>query len=208
MKVVAVVGSYRAGGMTDQAVAAIVAGAVAEGAEVETIRLADQDITFCRNCRACTQAPGDELGACPLDDAMPGLIRTCAAADVLVLAAPVNMGTTTAVTKRFIERLAPTAEWPWDRPAPRPRRWIEPGRIAAVLVSSSAAPSLLARLAGFRGLADLRWIARAFGARVVATRWYGLAGGSPVPTLSPRQARVAESLGRRVIRDQGRRHAG
>lgn len=202
MKVVAIVGSYRNGGITDQAVEAILAGAVSEGAETGIIRLREQPIEFCANCRSCTQTPGDELGTCVLDDKMAGFLATCSQADVLVVAAPVNMGTITAVMKRFMERLIPTADWPWGRPAPRRRRWIPKGRIAAVLVSSCAAPSILARLNGSLGLRDLKQVANAFNARVFATRNYGMVAMRARPSLGASDLRDAETLGRKVVRDQ------
>jgi NAD(P)H-dependent FMN reductase len=203
MKVLALSGSYREGGITEQAIAAVLAGAKAEGAEVEMVRLADRRIEFCNNCRQCMQTPGDELGVCTLpEDDMEALLAACAGADVLVVAAPVNIGSTTALMKRFIERLAPTAHWPWGQPAPGYRNWIEKKRLAAVLITSSAAPSVLGRIAGFSGLKDLRWVARSFQARVVATRWYGLTAQDMPPELGAKRARDAEALGRKVVRDE------
>ncbi len=62
--VVAVVGSYRTGGATESAVEAVLEGARAKGAETRIFHLRDQHIEFCRNCRACTQAPGTERVRC------------------------------------------------------------------------------------------------------------------------------------------------
>ena len=56
--IVAVVGSYREGGTTEQAVEEALAAARAQGATTETIHLARQRILFCDNCRRCTQQAG------------------------------------------------------------------------------------------------------------------------------------------------------
>src|SRR4051794_41531815 len=64
MRVVAILGTYRRRGTTDQAVEAILEGARVRGAETSKIYLADHPINFCRNCRACTQDPGPRRGKC------------------------------------------------------------------------------------------------------------------------------------------------
>lgn len=63
-KVVAIVGSYRKGGTVDTAVDAVLAGAREHGAETKKIYLIDQHIEYCRNCRSCTQDPGETRGKC------------------------------------------------------------------------------------------------------------------------------------------------
>lgn len=57
MKVTAVVGSYRRGGVVDTLVDAVLEGARAAGAETRIIHLLDARIEFCRNCRACRRRP-------------------------------------------------------------------------------------------------------------------------------------------------------
>lgn len=195
-KVVALVGSYRKGGTVDAAVDAILAGAQGAGATVEKIYLIDCPIEFCRNCRACMQAPGEARGVCVHEDAMPGLLDTLAEADGIVLGSPVNFGTVTAVTKRFIERLACFGYWPWGTPAPKPRSASHPRR--AVVVSSCAAPGVLGRWL-FSAVRLLRQAAGLLGAHVVGVLFIGLAAQHPHPALSLRQRRRAERLGRRLV---------
>ena len=69
-KVLAINGSYRDNGITDQAVEAAKNILLDHGVEVETIDLRRQQIDFCLNCRACTQIEGTEPGTCVIDDAM------------------------------------------------------------------------------------------------------------------------------------------
>ena len=95
-------GSYRRGGITDQLVDAVLDAAEAGGARTERIHLIDERIAFCRNCRVCAAAPLESAavrGACQLNDAMAPLLARIDAADGLILAAPTNFGSVTAVTK-------------------------------------------------------------------------------------------------------------
>ena len=79
-RVVAIVGSYRRGGITDSAVQAILEGAREKGAETHTIYLTDLHLEFCKNCRECSQKPGPERGQCTqLDDLEPILTQIEAA---------------------------------------------------------------------------------------------------------------------------------
>ena len=198
MKVVAIIGSYRKGRIIDTAVTEILRGADSAGADTEKIYLIDQDIEFCRNCRECTQAPGDEPGQCFHQDAMSGLIDKCLAADLLVLASPVNMGSATAITKRFLERLVPLGYWPYGQPGPKFRK-PAPKLRRAVLVSSSAAPAFLARLQpGAKQV--LRYIAKLFEAKVVKTLHYGLAAYKRDTALPEKSKREAFALGARLAR--------
>ena len=57
-RILAINGSYRDDGITDQTVEALAQAVEAGGAEVEIILLRDYPIGFCLNCRACTQQPG------------------------------------------------------------------------------------------------------------------------------------------------------
>jgi len=193
MKALGVVGSYRKGGINDTVVEHILRGAAARGAETEKIFLADRNIGFCRNCRGCTQSPGDEPGSCGLADDVPELIRKCLAADLLVLASPVNFGSMTAVSKAFLERTICLAYWPWGRLAPEPRHLS--GRRLAVLVTSSAAPSIYGRVGAFHSLADLGKMAETLHAEVVARLHYGLVARERQGGLREGQKRAAFLLG-------------
>ena len=117
-RVLAINGSYRDGGMTDQVVENIIEDLQALDADVEHIRLRDFPIEFCRNCRECMQQPGDEPGRCILNDGMGEIVKKIEAADAYILAAPTNFSAVTALFKRFAERLSPYGYWPWGKPAP------------------------------------------------------------------------------------------
>ena len=108
VNILAIVGSYRKGGIIERAVDEILAAARKEGAVTRKISLLDKHLEFCTNCRSCTQVAGKNYGVCILDDDMAGLLQEIERADALVLASPMNAGTVTAIMKRFIERLLPT----------------------------------------------------------------------------------------------------
>ncbi|GFO63017.1 flavodoxin family protein [Geomonas paludis] len=172
LKVVAIVGSYRKGGMVDQVVDEVLAGAAQAGAQVHKVYLLDTHVEFCTNCRLCTQEPGRARGICPVADEMARLLDLVEGCQALVLASPTNFGSVTALTKRFVERLVCYAYWPWGVPAPKVRSNEKPRR--AVLVAASAAPGLLARL--FTPVVKtLRQSAELLGARCVGTIFVGLA---------------------------------
>ena len=140
MKVLAIAGSYRDGGIIDQAVDVAVRIARNAGAEVDVVRLRDYPIEFCRNCRECTQAPGDAPGECVLNDGMRELVRRIEAADAYILASPTNVYATTALFRRFMERLIVYVDWPWGARAPRLRNKT-PGK-RALVIASAVAPSV------------------------------------------------------------------
>jgi len=196
MKVLAIAGSYRDGGIIDQAVDVAVRIARNAGAEVDVVRLRDYPIEFCRNCRECTQAPGDAPGECVLNDGMRELVRRIEAADAYILASPTNVYATTALFRRFMERLLVYVDWPWGARAPRLRNKT-PGK-RALVIASAAAPSVLARLF-FSTLKELEGTARTLGAKRVRDVFIGLAGGRREPQLSPRAARRIERATRALI---------
>jgi putative NADPH-quinone reductase len=199
MKVVGIVGSYRKGRIIDSAVTEILRGAGSGGAETEKIYLMDQHIEFCRNCRECTEAPGEQPGTCFHQDDMRSLIQTCLGADVLILASPVNMGSATAITKKFLERLLPLAYWPYGELTPKARKPL-PKLRRAILVSSSAAPAFIFALPGVGARPALKFIAKMFGAKVVKKLHYGLAAVEKDMALSEKKKREAFALGARLAR--------
>ena len=196
MKILAINGSYRRGGMIDQAVEAAAAAARAGGAEVETVLLTEKKIEFCTNCRACTQAPGPGRGDCPLADDMPALLDAIDAADGLILAAPVNFFDATALFRRFLERLIPYAYWPWGAAAPKLR--LKPGARKAVLITSAAMPAPIGRL--FTGaLKALGNAASAAGTKKAGTLFIGIAALAEKAELPAGDRRRAEALGRKLL---------
>jgi len=196
-KIVAIDGGYRRGGTIEQAVLAAAGAARDGGAEVRIFRLAEQSVAFCNNCRACMQEPGAARGICPINDDMGPMLNAMEAADGLILAAPVNCFNVNALTRRFLERLSPYAYWPWGAKGPVMR--LRFGAKKAVLITSSAMPSFFGRL--FTGaLRALKLIAAAFGARTAGTLFIGLSSMEPKPALPPRDRRLAENLGRVLLK--------
>ena len=194
-KVVAITGSYCPGGIIDSAVEAILEGAREKGAVTHTVRLTDQHIEFCTNCRQCTQAPGAERGKCALQDDLEPILAEIEAADAIVLGSPVNYGNVTAVFRRFMERLIGCAYWPWDQAMPKVRRKTPPRK--AVLVASSAMPGFLIPLLSGAASA-LRTTAKMVAARPVGCLWIGLAAQEPHSPLSPRDRNRARHIGRKL----------
>ncbi len=197
MNITAIVGSYHKGGILDTAVDEVLAAAASEGAEVRKVQLLDHRVEFCRNCQACTQAPGPARGECPIRDDVPGILDAIEASDAFVLASPMNFWTVTALMKCFIERLICYGWWPWDRPAPRDR--IERGRKRALVVVTCAAPGVMGRYLTGAGRLLAR-TARLLGARKVDTLVIGLARHTPTSALSDRARTRAAKAGRRLVR--------
>ncbi len=193
MKALGIVGSYREGGINDTVVEKILEGAASQGAETEKIFLSDRKIDFCRNCRECTQSPGDEPGTCILKDDVPELIQKCLTTDILILSSPVNLGSMTAVSKAFLERMVCLAHWPWGQAAPKIRNLS--GRRMAVLVTSSVAPSVLSRIGAFHSLTDLGKMTELLHAEVVARLHYGMVAIHRDGDLREGQKKAAIRLG-------------
>lgn len=176
--VVAIMGSYRQNGVISHIVDEVVKAAADAGAETRRFDLEHQHIEFCTNCRCCMQEPGDQRGACIHDDDMEALLRTIEQADSVIIGAPVNMGNINALTRRFMERCAGFAYWPWGSPAPRFRH--QEINKKAVLVSASGAPALAGRwLFGAHGA--LKMMAKIFGAKPIGTIWVGFVSEEEIP---------------------------
>ena len=195
MKITAIVGSYRKEGVIDQAVDEMLAAARAAGAETTKIYLADTRIEFCTNCRLCAQQDGAARGFCPIADQMGEVLDQVEASDAIILASPTNFATVTALMKRFIERLVCYAYWPWGMAAPKTRNRQMPRR--AVLVASSAAPALLARL-GTSIIKLLKQAAGLLGARTVGVLFIGLAARKDRQDPGERIRKKARLLGRKL----------
>ncbi len=192
-QILALIGSYRKGGVADQAADAVLAGARAAGAEVRKVYLIDRHIEFCTNCRNCTQQAGPGIDACPLQDEMAPLLQEIQQHDAFVIASPMNFFTVTAVTKRFIERLICMASWPWGTLAPKLPP--QPHRRRAVLIVSMAAPSLAIPPFSHIGRI-LKLTAKMLGAPKPRMLWIGLAAKHRRTELSERTQRKAHRLGR------------
>ncbi len=196
-RIVALIGTYRKFGIIDQAVDAVLQAAEAEGADTAKIYLVDHPIEFCQNCRICAQEPGETRGKCVIDDDMTKMLDAVDNADALVLAAPVNFGDVTAITRRFLERLTCYAYWPWDKNLPEQR--IKRLTKRALLVTSTGMPGIMARFFT-RSMGTLKEIAKQVGAKPVGELYIGLAAQSPDQQLIDRELNRARKLGRKLAR--------
>jgi len=194
-KVVAIVGSYRKGGTIDQAVEAILEGARAKGAVTQTVQLRNCHIEFCTNCRQCMQEPGETRGRCVQHDDLEAILAGIGSADAVVLGSPVNAFNTTALFRRFIERLVGYGYWPWGQNAPKARTKLKPRK--AVLVASAAMPGFLIPLATGAPRA-LRTAATLLGAKTVGKMWIGLSAQEEHQKLSTQTRLRARQLGTKL----------
>ncbi len=195
-RILAINGSYRDDGITDQAVVAVVQAAEVAGAEVEVIRLHEYPIEFCLNCRECTQQPGTAPGQCVQHDGMAELVNKIEATDAFILASPTNFGSTTALFKRFMERLIVYAYWPWAMHGPQLRKAGEPRKKAA-LITSCAAPAILGRWA-YGTRKQLQTTAKTIGAEPIGTLSIGMIAKQAQPVLPPQAMKRAQALGRKL----------
>ena len=196
-RILAINGSYRDDGITDQAVEVMVQALQAAGADVEVVFLRDYPIEFCLNCRECTQQPGDAPGQCVQHDGMYALINKIEQAEGFILAAPTNFSSVTAIFKRFMERLVVYGYWPWDMISPQYRKVNQPQK-KAVLVSSCAAPGILGRWS-FSSHKQLRATAKLIGARPAGTLFPGMVARHPRHQLPERVKVKARRLALKLI---------
>ncbi len=196
-RLLAINGSYRDDGITDQVVEIMLQVARESGAEAEIVLLRDYPIEFCLNCRECMQAPGEVPGVCVHHDNMQNLVDRIERADAFVLASPTNLGSVTAVFKRFMERLAVYAYWPWGNNAPQFRK---SGSLTkkAVLISSCAAPGFIGRWL-YASHGQLKMTAKVIGANPVGSMFTGMIAKQPDPRLSPLLRAKAAALTERLL---------
>jgi multimeric flavodoxin WrbA len=197
-KVVAIVGTYRKGGITDSAVDEILSIVQEKGGETEKIYLIDKHIEFCTNCRKCTQAEGPNRGRCFFDDDMDEILDKIEQADGLVLASPVNAFNVTAVTRKFIERLVCYAYWPWGKAAaPKMRNKIHTKK--AVCVTSTAMPAIFQIF--FTGAPRiLKLTAKSLGAKKVIPLIMGMVAINEKENLPAKYVQKARKAGLSLLR--------
>lgn len=167
------------------------------GAETKKYYLMDVPIQFCTNCRSCTKDdPAKARGSCVIKDDMEKLLTEIDAADGIILASPINDWTVTAIMKRFLERLAVYAYWPWGQPMPKPRIKVKTKK--AVIVTSSACPAIIGRFFMPNALQILKALAESVGARVIKSLYFGMVCQEEKQRLNARQlaaaCRAAEML--------------
>ncbi len=100
-KIIGVVGSPRKGGNTEILTKEALRAAAGEGAETELITLAGKNIKPCDGCRQCREKSVD----CHIKDDLEPIFRKVLAADGLILATPVYIGSATAQTTAFMDRV-------------------------------------------------------------------------------------------------------
>jgi len=189
-KVIAIVGSYRKGGITDQAIDAILESARQKGKKTEKIYLTEKRIEFCANCRFCAKDDPKKIrGKCVFTDDMDDILTKIESADSLVMGAPTNFGGVTAIMKRFVERLIAYAYWPWDKLSPELR--IKEHKKKAILLTSTACPALIARFLMPCPIKTLKTAAGAMGAKPVRILHLGSVCFSEKQKLDDKQLRMA-----------------
>ncbi len=196
--VIAVVGTYRKGGVIDTAVDEILRAAKDAGAQTFKIYLIDKHVEFCTNCRACTQQPGPARGTCPINDEMAEILDRLDSAGALVIASPINFFNVTAVTRKFLERLLVYVYWPWGSTIPKYR--VTKRAKKSVLVTSSGAPAFIGKIFFRPSLGALKAIAQCFGAKVVARLYFGLVAQKPDSTLNKKDLLRAYNAGLKLVR--------
>ncbi len=195
-RILAVNGSYRQGGIVDQAVEEAAKAAREAGASVEIILLREVPIEFCANCRHCTQRSGDTPGECVHNDRMRELIHKIEDADGFILASPTNFYSVTAIFKRFMERLVVFAYWPWGTGSPRHR--LDKPHKPALLIASSAAPGWIGRFT-YATLKQLRMTARTIGAKPIGSTFIGMVSQQEHPCLAQKYKDRVRRLVTRLV---------
>lgn len=196
-KILAINGSYREGGVTDQILDHFEYAANTFDMQIETAVLRNLHIEFCTNCRRCTQEAGRKPGTCIHEDEMNTLIQKIENADFYVFASPTNMYSSTALFRRFLERLVVYGYWPWSKNAPEFRKEGDV-RKKAILVSSCAAPGFMGRYFSDT-LKSLKSAAKLVGADSVGSLFVGLVGKERSPRLSDKNIREIKSLAMKLI---------
>lgn len=193
MKILGIVGSYRKNGVIDLLVTEVLYSAEKCGATTKKLYLTDEHIEFCTNCRRCTLEPGTEPGKCVLSDDMNAILNEWNGCDGLIIGAPVNFYNVTAITRRFMERLACFSYWPWGQHGPTMRNRGKNKK--AVLITSSAMPSIMGRFLTGAPRA-LKTIAETMGAKPVKTIFVGLAAQQENSSPPEKAIRKAQAAGR------------
>ena len=100
MRILAIDASKRTG-VVSRSVGAAATAAEAAGAEVERVRLADEEIRFCTGCGMCNLT-----GQCKIEDALPELAVRIAEADGVIFGTPSYFRHANEVTSALLDRLS------------------------------------------------------------------------------------------------------
>lgn len=199
MKAIAILGTYRKGKFTDQIVDEIFKPIKEANHDVEKIYLIDKQVTFCTNCRICMNEDSIlQAGKCEIDDDMNELLEKIQTADILIMAAPINLGAVTAIMKRFVERFAVFAYWPWQgQIAPKPRK--TPTNKKSLIITSSTMPGILLRLTAPNVLNVMKEAAKYIGFGKIYKHAFGLIGINGNFSPSKKQIQKAYNLGKKLL---------
>lgn len=194
-RAVAIIGSYRKGGVVDSVASELLSNLEDLGVECHSVYLREYNIEFCTNCRSCLQSPGLTRGKCIHKDNMEGILGLIDLADFLIIAAPTNAGNANALTRKFLERCVCFAYWPWGASAPVLRNKTKTKR--SILVSASGAPALIGKyLTGT--LKALKTLSRYLGAQPIGDIWVGSVTTKEIK-LSDRHRLKACNLAKKMI---------
>lgn len=197
-KIIALIGTYRKGRVIESAVSEMLAVVEAAGAHTTKIYLTDEQIEFCTNCRSCMQDDSPLRGKCPIDDHMGAILDKIDSSDGIILASPMNTGTVTAVTKRFIERFGVYARWLWgSRGGPIWRR--KEFNKKAVALASCAMPSIMAKLFASGMFGTMKMALKAMGAGKIKVITLGLVPNVPNAQASAKQLENVRKAGQWLV---------
>lgn len=102
MKVIAINGSPRKGGNTEQMLNMVLEPVIKAGIETKIIQIGGTDIHGCRGCWACTKLKN---GKCAFnDDILNNILEDVFSADALILGTPSYFADMTPELKAFIDR--------------------------------------------------------------------------------------------------------
>ncbi len=124
MHIIGFMGSPSSRGKCSRLLQKALAGAQSRGATIAYYNLVDCNIMNCRGCGTCFKKhPELEIGKCPLQDDMAGILAEYVRADGFVFASPVYDVYVSSIMKKFLERkIALTYKAPERRgklPVPR-----------------------------------------------------------------------------------------
>lgn len=106
MKILALSGSPRENGNTDQYLKMVLDECAAQGAETEMVRVCDKNLKGCRGCYGCVQAK-----KCVIQDDFQEIFEKIVEADVLVLGTPVYHSSITPELKAVLDRAGFSGRW-------------------------------------------------------------------------------------------------
>jgi hypothetical protein len=105
----------------------------------------------------------------------------------------------TAITKRFMERLAVYAYWPWGKIAPKFRN--AKLNKKAIIVTSFTPPAWIGRLLMPGTPKALKYMAKVLGARVVKILYFGMVGKKSEAGLDEKSLQRAFKAGEGLARN-------